>query len=227
MSQFSYLFHDLDGLHSVLGWGIQQHTVIEWLEHRFHGFYWPHQSNQFRCNVIYGPSNRATEGGCCGGATWPSAMISDPWGGWIGLETDATVGRGDCFVMDWISQDYYKGWAQLLPGEREKGTGGNRKKISQKQLYNSLQPFSTPTPQLSCISGAVLHAGFVVFSGTTWQRKPGTYRLCKGVLKSITLYSQTKPACKTLSASSPLWVLVSLLGFGQSSHGLISHRNSC
>lgn len=103
----SYLFHNFDGFYSVLRWWVKQYPVIERLQHRLHGFHWPHQSNQFCCNIIYGPCNRPTKGRCCGGTTWTPAMIRDPWGRWISLKANAAVGRGDSFVMDWISQDYH------------------------------------------------------------------------------------------------------------------------
>lgn len=62
-----YLFHYFDGFHPVLGWGVEQHAVIEGLEHGLHGVHRPHQPDQLGCNVIDGPSHGPARGRCAGG----------------------------------------------------------------------------------------------------------------------------------------------------------------
>lgn len=74
-----YLFHYFDGFHPVLGWGVEQHAVIEGLEHGLHGVHQPHQPDQLGCNVIDGPGHRPAQGRCGGGTARASAMVGNAW----------------------------------------------------------------------------------------------------------------------------------------------------
>lgn len=73
-----YLFHDLDGFHTVLGWGVEQHTVVEGLQHGLHGVHRPHQPHQLSRDVVDGPGHWPTQGWRCGGAARTPAVVGNP-----------------------------------------------------------------------------------------------------------------------------------------------------
>lgn len=118
-----YLFHDLDGFHAMLGWWIQQHAVVEGLEHRLHGVHRPHQPNQLSREVIDGASHWPAEGGRGAGAAGAPAVVRNSRGGGVRVNAcagAAAVSRGDGFVMNGIPQDDDESGAEVLPGRKNK-----------------------------------------------------------------------------------------------------------
>lgn len=116
-----YLFHYFDGFHPVLGWGVEQHAVIEGLEHGLHGVHRPHQPDQLGCNVVDGPSHRPAQGRGGGGTARAPAVVGNAWGRRVRLHAGtraAAVSRGDGFVMDGIPQDHDESRAEVFPGKR-------------------------------------------------------------------------------------------------------------
>lgn len=120
-----YLFHDFDGFHPVLGWRIEQHPVIQGLEHGLHGVHRPHQPDQLGRDVVNGPSHRPAQGWRRGGAARPPAVVGNSRRCRVRLDARAgaaAVSGGDGFVMNWIPQDHDESRAKVLPGKTQEET---------------------------------------------------------------------------------------------------------
>ena len=101
----------------MLGRRVEQHAVVEGLQHGLHGVHRPHQPHQLSRDVVDGAGHRPAQRRRRGGAARAAAVVGNPGRRRVCLDAAAraAVCRGDGFIVNRIPQDHDESRAEVLP----------------------------------------------------------------------------------------------------------------